>query len=257
MSGKLQVEFIDYTAVITINNPPANTWDEESLTALIKLVEELNNNRQIYSLVFTGAGDRFFSAGADLNMFADGDKDDAYAISGLFRESFGVLSRFRGVSIAAMSGHAMGGGLECALACDIRIAEQQILVALPEARVGLLPCAGGTQRLLSLAGEGWAKRLILCGERISARQAHAVGIVEEVVGRNEAMPQALAMAQKAAEQSPSSVAACKSLIHESRAVLEKGLLLEQARFVALFDTADQAEGVSAFLEKRTPKWKNA
>ncbi|HXK55322.1 MAG TPA: enoyl-CoA hydratase-related protein, partial [Gammaproteobacteria bacterium] len=155
------------------------------------------------------------------------------------------------------NGYAVGGGLECALACDIRIAEEQVLVALPEAKVGLLPCGGGTQRLLNLAGEGWTKRLILCGEQLSASQAHAVGIIEEVVGRHEAMPKALEMARNVAKQSPSSVAACKSLIQESRVLLEKGLLLERERFVELFDTEDQTEGVNAFLEKRAPHWKNA
>ncbi|MEH6579387.1 MAG: enoyl-CoA hydratase [Amphritea sp.] len=257
MSNKLLVEFIDHTAVVTINNPPANTWDRESLTALKNLVAELNGNPEVYSLILTGSGDKFFSAGADLNMFADGDKGNARDISSLFGLAFEALSCFRGVSIAAMNGYAMGGGLECALACDIRIAEEQISVALPEAKVGLLPCAGGTQRLLSLAGEGWAKRLILCGERLTAEQAHAVGIVEEVVGRGEAKNKAMALAQKTAEQSPSSVTACKSLIQESRVVLEKGLLRERELFIDLFDTADQTEGVSAFLEKRPPQWKNA
>jgi enoyl-CoA hydratase/carnithine racemase len=190
-------------------------------------------------------------------MFVGGDKGTAWAVSTLFGQAFGALSRFRGVSIAAMNGIAVGGGLECALACDVRIAEEQIMVALPEARVGLLPCAGGTQRLLSLCGEGWTKRLILCGERLSARQAAEVGIVEEVVGQGEALSRAMAMARKVAEQSPSSVAACKQLIQESRVILEKGLLLERERFVDLFDTEDQAEGVNAFLEKRAPNWKNA
>ena len=257
MSEKLLVEFVEHTAVVTINNPPANTWDRESLVALKNLVDQLNANREIYSLVLTGSGDKFFSAGADLNMFTDGDKGNARDISSLFGLAFEALSGFRGVSIAAMNGYAMGGGLECALACDIRIAEEQISIALPEAKVGLLPCAGGTQRLLSLAGEGWAKRLILCGERLTAEQAHAIGIVEEVVGRGEAKDKAMALARKTAEQSPSSVAACKSLIQESRVQLEKGLLRERELFIDLFDTEDQTEGVSAFLEKRSPQWKNA
>lgn len=257
MSGKLQVEYIDHIAVITIDNPPANTWDRNSLTALTSLIDELNGNRDIYSLIVTGSGDKYFSAGADLKMFVDGDKGSAWAISSLFGQAFGALSRFRGVSIAALNGYAVGGGLECALACDIRIAEEQVLVALPEAKVGLLPCGGGTQRLLNLAGEGWTKRLILCGEQLSASQAHAVGIIEEVVGRHEAMPKALEIARNVAKQSPSSVAACKSLIQESRVLLEKGLLLERERFVELFDTEDQTEGVNAFLEKRAPHWKNA
>lgn len=256
MTAKLKVEIVDHVALITIDNPPTNTWDQESLTGLAELIAQLNDDRNIYSLVITGQGGRYFSTGADLKMFVGGDKETAWAISTLFGQAFGALSRFRGVSIAAMNGIAVGGGLECALACDIRIAEEQIMLALPEARVGLLPCAGGTQRLLSLCGEGWAKRLILCGERLDARLATEIGIVEEVVGQGEALPKALALARKVAEQSPSSVAACKQLIQESRVILEKGLLLERERFVDLFDTEDQAEGVNAFLEKRPPNWKN-
>ena len=257
MSDKLIVKLVDHTALVTINNPPANTWDRESLTALKTLIGELNANREIYSLVLTGSGDKFFSAGADLNMFADGDKGNAHEISSLFGQAFEALSRFRGVSIAAINGYAMGGGLECALACDIRIAEAQISIALPEAKVGLLPCAGGTQRLLSLAGEGWAKRLILCGEKLTAGKAHQIGIIEELVGQGTAKDAAMALAHEAAQQSPSSVAACKSLIQESRTQLEKGLLRERELFIDLFDTEDQTEGVSAFLEKRSPQWKNA
>ena len=98
-----------------------------------------------------------------------------------FGEAFETLASFRGVTIAAINGFAMGGGLECALACDIRIAEEQAQMALPEATVGLLPCGGGTQRLAWLVGEGWAKRMILCGERVDAATAQRIGLIEEVV----------------------------------------------------------------------------
>ena len=114
----------------------------------------------------------------------------------LFGEAFEALSAFRGVSIAAVNGYAMGGGLECALACDIRIAEEQAQMALPEAGVGLLPCAGGTQNLPWLVGEGWAKRMILCGERIDARTAERIGLVEEVVAKGQALDAALKLAEK-------------------------------------------------------------
>jgi enoyl-CoA hydratase/carnithine racemase len=257
MSDKLLVEIIEHTALVTINNPPANTWDPESLTRLAEVVEELNNNKDIYALVLTGQGEKFFCAGADLNMFSDGDKANARNISSIFGKGFDALSNFRGVTIAALNGYTMGGGLEAALACDIRIAEEQIFLALPEAKVGLLPCGGGTQRLLSLISEGWVKRMILCGERVKAAKAVEIGLVEEVVATGEAKATALALAAQAAQQSPSSVAACKSLIQESRSIWDKGLLLEREYFADLFDTQDQKEGVSAFLEKRTPVWKNA
>ena len=144
MSQKIQLEMRDHTALLTIANPPANTWDRESLPALKAVVEALNAEPTVYALVLTGAGEKFFSAGADLNQFASGDADVARAVGEAFGEAFETLADYRGVSIAAINGFAMGGGLEVALACDIRIAEEQAALALPEARVGLLPCAGGT-----------------------------------------------------------------------------------------------------------------
>ena len=258
ISEKLKVELRGHTALVTIDNPGANTWDKESLPALKDLVEKLNDNKEVYALVLTGAGDKFFSAGADLKLFADGDPATARTMAEFFGAAFETLADFRGVSIAAINGFAMGGGLEVAMACDLRIAEEQAQLALPEAKVGLLPCAGGTQRLAWLVGEGWAKRMILCGERIDAATAERIGLVEEVVGRGEALTRALALAEQAAEQSPTSVAFCKRLVHSGRnTVLAAGLEGERDLFVELFATADQREGVNAFLEKRKPEWKNA
>ncbi len=254
----LILEKIGHTALVTIDAPPANTWNRDSLAGLKQLVLDLEADRNIYALVITGNGSKFFSAGADLNQFASGDKGAAHEISILFGEAFETLSAFRGVSIAAINGYAMGGGLECALACDIRIAEEQAVMALPEAGVGLLPCAGGTQNLPWLVGEGWAKRMILCGERVDARKALDIGLVEEVVATGQARDTALALAEKVARQSPSSVTACKGLIQGARSAAPAHWLIhERERFARLFDTADQQEGVNAFLEKRAPHWKNA
>jgi enoyl-CoA hydratase/carnithine racemase len=257
-SEKLKVELRGHTALITIDNPGANTWDVESLPALKALVEKLNEEKDVYALVLTGAGEKFFSAGADLKLFADGNPSTARAMAQYFGEAFETLADFRGVSIAAINGFAMGGGLEVAMACDIRIAEEQAQMALPEAKVGLLPCAGGTQRLSWLVGEGWAKRMILCGERISAATAERIGLVEEVVAKGDALERALALAEQVGEQSPTSVTFCKKLIHSGRnTVIADGLEGERDLFVELFSTEDQREGVNAFLEKRKPVWKNS
>ena len=257
-SEKLKVELRGHTAVVTVYNPGANTWDTESLPALKELVEKLNAQRDVYALVITGAGEKFFSAGADLKLFADGDPATARKMADYFGQAFETLADFRGVSIAAINGFAMGGGLEVALACDIRVAEEQAQMALPEAGVGLLPCAGGTQRLSWLAGEGWAKRMILCGERVDAATAERIGLVEEVVPRGGALQRALQLAEQAARQSPISVSFCKRLLHSGRdTVISAGLEGERDLFVELFSTADQREGVNAFLEKRKPEWKNA
>lgn len=254
----LQVEIRANTALITIANPPANTWTAESLKDLRRLITDLNANPAIYSLVLTGAGEKFFSAGAELRLFADGDKALARQMASRFGAAFEALSQFRGVSIAAINGYAMGGGLECALACDLRIAEVQAQMALPEASVGLLPCAGGTQNLTRLVGEGWAKRLILCGERINADTALRIGLVEEVVASGAALERALALAQQVSKQSPASVTACKQLIQGTRQQsLASMLPAEREAFIDLFDGSDQQEGVTAFLQKRSPVWSQA
>ena len=253
----LLLERRGHTALVTLDNPPAHTWTLASLNALTQLVADLNADPDVYALVITGGGAKFFSAGADLKVFADGNKDMAFAMAAAFGEAFEALSAFRGVSIAAINGYAMGGGLECALACDIRIAEEHAQMALPEASVGLLPCAGGTQHLPWLVGEGWAKRMILCGERVDAAKALAIGLVEEVVPTGKAAATALALAAKVARQSPSSVTACKTLIQGARSrPLVNSLPDERTLFLGLFDTQDQKEGVQAFLEKRPAEWKN-
>ena len=257
-TDKLKVEIIEHAALVTIDNPAANTWDTESLPGLTELVSRLNDRRDIFSMVITGAGEKFFSAGADLNLFADGDKNNAGNMAKYFGEAFEALANFRGVSIAAINGFAMGGGLECALACDIRIAEEHAQMALPETKVGLLPCAGGTQRLSWLVGEGWAKRIILCGDRVDADTALRIGLVEEVVARGASKEKALALAKQVGNQSPIAVSYCKQLIHSARdTAFAKALPVERQRFVDLFDTEDQLEGVQAFLQKRKPEWKNA
>ncbi|HWK49877.1 MAG TPA: enoyl-CoA hydratase, partial [Steroidobacter sp.] len=198
-----------HVVVATIANPPANTWTLDGLKSLRQLVLDLNADRGVYSLIVTGEGAKFFSAGADLKSFADGDKGRVRDMARAFGEAFEALTAFRGLSIAAINGYAMGGGLECALACDLRVAEEQAQLALPEAAVGLLPCAGGTQNLPWLVGEGWAKRMILCGERVTAAKALEIGLVEQVVPQGQALSSALELAAQAAKQSPTSIAACK------------------------------------------------
>ena len=246
-----------HTAFITIDNPPANTWTPEGLRTLESLVATLDADRSIYAAVITGAGEKFFSAGADLKSFA-GDKVLARHFIARFGAAFEALMHARFVTIAAINGYAMGGGLECTLACDIRIAEEHAQMALPEPAVGLLPAGSGTQNLPWLVGEGWAKRMILTNERVDAATALRIGLVQEVVPRGESLEAATAMAERVATLSPRAIEYCKRLIHNAREGVPRraGLALERERFMDLFDHADQAEGVNAFLEKRKPDWKN-
>lgn len=255
-TATIAVEKDRHIATLTISNPPANVWTEKTLYLLRDTIDELNADPAISALVICGEGDKFFSAGADLKTFAGGDKDSAHRMARAFGTAFEALVAFEGCSIAAINGYAMGGGLECALACDIRIAEVQSKLALPEASVGLLPCAGGTQRLPRLVGEGWAKRMILCGEQVNAAKALEIGLVEEVVVQGQALSAALALAEKVSTQSPTSIRVCKDLIGASKAQpINQVLPLEREYFVDLFDDENTTEGVNAFLEKRSPQWK--
>jgi len=253
----LTLETRGHTAVVILTNPPAHTWTQASLAGLTRLVHDLAEDREIYALVITGAGERFFSAGADLKLFADGDKGVAATMARRFGEAFEALAAFPGLSIAALNGYAMGGGLECALACDLRVAEEHAVMGLPEASVGLLPCGGGTQWLAWTVGESWARRMVLLGERVDAETALRIGLVDYLVPRGQGLARALELAQAAARQSPSAVRACKRLILGARSASPRQMLAaEREAFVELFDTEDQREGVAAFLGKRDPQWRN-
>jgi len=249
-------EIREGTAFLTIENPPANTWTPQSLLDLEKLVAELSSNPAVRALVVTGSGGKFFSAGADLKTFND-TPAAAREFIARFGTGFGALRETRLVVIAAINGYAMGGGLECALSCDIRIAEEHAQMALPEPAVGLLPGGCGTQMLPWLVGEGWAKRMILTNERVDAQTALRIGLVQEVVARGQSVEAAAALAARVATLSPQAVEICKKLIHNARNGVAKpaGLADERERFMDLFTHPDRQEGVGAFLEKRAPQWR--
>ena len=253
----IELQIDGSVATITLNRPPANAFSPEGLVQLRDTLVELNANAAVRALVITGNGPKFFSAGADLNRFADGNKGNAIDMIRAFGNAFEALADTRLVTIAAINGYAMGGGLECALATDIRIAEEHAQMALPEAGVGLLPGGTGTQTLPWLVGEGWAKRMILTGERVDAATALRIGLVEEVVPTGGALAKATEIAQRVSKQSPDSVLACKPLIHAARNGVPRKAALAQERelFVDLFNGPNQREGVNAFLEKRPASWK--
>src|SRR3990167_7419610 len=198
----IELQRQDHIAIVTLSRPPANAFSLEGLRQLRQTVLELNADATVRALVITGSGAKFFCAGADLNTFADGDRAQALDMAQAFGAAFEALAESRLVTIAAINGYAMGGGLECALATDIRVAEQHAPLALPEAAVGLLPCGTGTQMLPALVGEGWAKRMILLGERVDAPTALRIGLVEEVVDSGQALTKALALAERVSAQSP-------------------------------------------------------
>src|SRR5450631_4364154 len=214
-----------HVALVIINNPSANTFTAEGLRELETLVGDLNRNESVYAAVLSGHGDKFFSAGADIKSFADGDKVRARLMAQRFGAAFEALQEARPVVIAAINGYAMGGGLECALACDMRVCEEHAQLALPEPSVGLLPCGCGTQTLPWLVGEGWAKRMILTGERVNAVTALRIGLVEQVVARGQARQAALELAHRVTSLRPRAVSMSKRLIHQARYGTPRGAAL--------------------------------
>jgi enoyl-CoA hydratase/carnithine racemase len=255
----IECTITDSVAQLVLNNPSANTFTGEGLLELLNTVGTLNDNKDVRAIVITGAGEKFFSAGADLKQFADSDKARARDVAQRFGLAFQALQNARPVVIAAINGYAMGGGLECALSCDMRICEEHAQMALPEPSVGLLPAGCGTQTLPWLVGEGWAKRMILTNERVNAETALRIGLVEQVVPRGQSLATALEIAKRVTTLSPQAVSFSKSLIHQAREGTPRhaALSLEREKFVDLFDGADQREGVNAFLEKRKPNWRGA
>lgn len=250
----LRAEIRHHTAIITLKNPPANVWDVDNLQVFHHLIQDLEQNPKVQTLILTGSGQRFFSAGADLKRLGQGDRQYARELAKWFGRAFEALGNWRGVTIAALNGYALGGGLEVALACDVRIADEHVQLGLPETSVGLLPCAGGTQRLTRLVGEGWAKRLILCGENLRAKQAEAIGLVEQVVPTSQALTTAVVLAEKVSHQSPAAVYAAKKLIHHHYDAHAGGFLSEREAFLDLFDGPDPKEGIQAFIDKRPAVW---
>ena len=246
-------------ARVTLNNPAANTFTAAGLEELLTLIHRLNGDDAVRAVVITGQGDKFFSAGADLKEFSSGDKVHARLMAQRFGAAFEAVQNARPVVIAAINGYAMGGGLECALACDLRICEEHSQMALPEPSVGLLPCGCGTQTLPWLVGEGWAKRMILTNERVNAETALRIGLVEQVTARGRSVETASEIAQRVATLSPAAVSYSKQLIHLAREGTPRGAApaIERERFIDLFDGEDQREGTNAFLEKRKPVWRNA
>jgi len=252
----LNLQIAEHVALLTLTNPPANTFTADGLLQLQQSIQELDRNPEVRAIVVTGAGEKFFSAGADLKSFAADDFTQAHLMAQRFGAAFEALQAARAVVIAAINGYAMGGGLECALACDMRVAEEQVQMALPEPAVGLLPCGCGTQTLPWLVGEGWAKRMILTNQRVDAATALRIGLVEEVVPRGAALASAMILAKRVAELSPQAVTSSKQLIHLARQGVPRAaaLAMEREHFMALFATENRREGVTAFLEKRAPRW---
>lgn len=247
----------DGIAIVTLNRPDAaNALSKEMLSDLSQIMDDLKYNQEIRVVILTGAGEKVFCAGADLKERKDmTEKEVKQAV-----QSIGVIiNKVGGLPqpvIAVLNGVAFGGGLELALACDLRIAATEAKVGLTETSLGIIPGAGGTQRLPRLIGLGKAKELIYSAKRLTAEEAEAIGILEYVVPREELLEKALDVAKSMAKNAPLALIQAKIAINNGVEVdLATGLKIEELAYNELIQTEDRVEGLKAFAEKRTPKYK--
>jgi len=240
-------------AVVQLNRPQVlNALNFELMDELLHALQTLERDEEILAIVLTG-NEKAFAAGADIKEFAARNSAQMLAENPL--EKWQRIEKFPKPLIAAVSGYALGGGCELILMCDIVIASETAKLGLPEVNIGVMPGAGGTQRLTHLIGKFKAMELILTGRTIDAQEAFALGLVSKVVPAAEYLEEAKRVAREIASKSPIAVRAAKEAVLAALSGLEQGLAFERKSFYLLFDTEDKKEGMQAFLEKRKPQWK--
>jgi len=252
----LLLERRERVAIITINRPEKrNALNIKTREEGAALIEELRGNDSVGVVVITGAGDKAFIAGADIAEFAGRTAMMQRDVM-VSRSLFNAIDSFPKPVIAMINGYCLGGGCDLALACDIRIASENASFGQPEINLGIIPGGGGTQRLTRLVGEGKAMEMILTGEIIDAKTAHAIGLVNHVVPLDQLEAKTMEIASRIAEKSPIALSLAKEAVKiASRSNLDEGLRREVDLFALCFSTEDKDEGVKAFLEKRKPVWK--
>jgi enoyl-CoA hydratase len=241
-------------AVVTLSRPEVrHALDAAMVESFHRALDEIRARRTGVFIV-TGAGEKAFVSGADINTIRQRRRDDA--LSAINSRLMSAIESHEAVSIAAVNGYALGGGCELALACDLRIAADHAVFGLPEPTLGIIPGAGGTQRLPRIVGLGRAKEMILTGARWGAMKALDAGLVMEVVPLAHLMTTAHALAEKVLALGPLAVRLAKTALNASSAMpLAGGLLYESAVQAITFESRDKMEGTTAFLEKRKPEFK--
>jgi len=246
----------DGVATITLNRPDVlNAQNNPMRLELVDAFSRLRGDGAVRVIVVTGAGERAFSAGADIREFLEPPVPTRFREERKRLDYRGEMDRCPQPIIAAIRGYALGGGLELALACDIRIAADDAQLGLTEITLGIIPGGGGTQRLPRLVGRGKALEMILTGARIPAAEALRLGLVERVVAVGELMPAAQALARSIADKAPIALRYAKEAVVSGLGLpLADGLRLENDLSTLLRTTEDRVEGARAFIEKRKPKW---
>lgn len=246
-----------HVALLTLNRPEAmNACNQALLASLRQELDALRFDPEVRVIIVTGAGEKAFCAGADLKERAGMTPLEVKRFIVTIRDTFSMLEAMGKPVIAAINGVALGGGTELALACDIRIASQTASMGLTETGLGIIPGAGGTQRLPRLIGKGKAKELIFTARRVSAEEAHAIGLVEQVVPAGALLEAAMRMAERISENGPLAVEQAKYAINAGMETdLATGLLLESRCYDVIIPTQDRLEGLAAFREKRKPRYR--
>jgi enoyl-CoA hydratase/3-hydroxyacyl-CoA dehydrogenase len=240
------------TAIVWLDNPPANSISPAVIEGLEKAFDAIEADPQVRAMVIASPNPALFCAGADIKAFTQMDEA---AGRELLDRGHGILRRWEQsdiVTIAAVNGLAFGGGCEIAMGCDVRIAAFSATFGQPEVNLGIIPGFGGTQRLPRLVGEAKALEMNLSGEAIGAEEAYEFGLVNRVVVDHELFDTAMQWARKLGGQAPLAVQQVKQVSHKGD--LDEGIAAEKAGFASVFASADAKEGISAFVQKRAPKW---
>ena len=239
-------------AIAQIDRPKAlNALNSEVLNDLNTLVDTVNADPEIRVLILTGSGEKSFVAGADIGEMSNLTKEEGEAFGKKGNDVFRKIETLPIPVIAAVNGYALGGGCELAMSCDIRICADTAVFGQPETGLGITPGFGGTQRLARLIGPGMAKQLIYSARNIKADEALRIGLVNAVYPLEELRPAAEKLAETIARNAPIAVRACKRAINEGlEKPMDEAIVLEEKLFGSCFETADQKEGMGAFLEKR-------
>ncbi|HET6507017.1 MAG TPA: enoyl-CoA hydratase/isomerase family protein [Baekduia sp.] len=260
MSETVIIERAGGVATVVVDNPPVNTLGDETLAGLTSAAATLGRDPDVRAIVLAGAGERTFLAGADLRELSAllGDAEGMRDHVALTNETFTAWAELPQPVIAAVGGHAVGGGLEVALVCDLIVADPRARLGLPEVGLGLIPGAGGTQRLPRRVGLGLARRLLMTGELLRAEAALAAGLVDVVSAEGEALAEARAVAERMAGLPARAVQAAKAaLLAAGTQRLPDGLVAERRLFLEVAASDDAREGAAAFLDKRSPRFVHA
>lgn len=245
-------------AILYVNRPKfLNALNAQTLEELSRAIDEVQKDSDIKVLIITGAGDKAFVAGADINFMLPLSPAEGRYFSDMGEKVFRKLELMEKPVIAAVNGFALGGGCELAMACDIRLAAENAIFGQPEVGLGIIPGFGGTQRLPRLVGEGRAKELTFTADNINAEEAYRIGLVNHVYPVAELMEQAKKMAKRIAAKAPLAVGYAKFAIGKGLQVdIDTAMSIESDMFGMCCATEDKNEGLGAFVEKRKPQFKN-